>query len=245
MAWEKSMFVGCNHGDFVDEDAVKVAKRFMADWNPKHRNHLGDNWDFRAIRKGASPEEKAEGMRRDIECGFEFLEWFKPQQFVYGNHDHRPYRMAQESSNATTAELFEDLCNDMDERLRKMKIKVTPWGVEEFARFPIGNIKLIHGFRSSKTNPAKINFDEYGQSIASHVHKPSTYHACHIDRTKAYTVGTMANISKMGYANGFTSKLGWRNGFMYGIHNTKTGDWEAWHVVKQDDGSWLSPHGIL
>lgn len=53
MAWEKSIFIGCTHGDLVCNDNIKVFRKFMDDWKPKHRVHLGDAFDFRAIRKGA------------------------------------------------------------------------------------------------------------------------------------------------------------------------------------------------
>ena len=71
--WEKSIFIADTHGDLVCPDAVKVVKQFIEDWKPKHRIHLGDVWDFRALRKGASPEERMEGISYDYSCGVELL----------------------------------------------------------------------------------------------------------------------------------------------------------------------------
>lgn len=243
MAWEKSIFVGCSHGDLVSQDAVKAVKRFMDDWKPKHRVHLGDAWDFRALRKGAGPEERAEGIRYDYNCGLEFLDWYKPQILTMGNHDARPYRAAGEFSNGPLADMMATFCEQIEDDLRQRRIKWTPWGVNNWATLPIGGPKLLHGYRSTMY-PAKAHFEVYGESICAHVHKPDYYEARHADGGKAYTVGTLADISKLTYADAHTAKLGWRNSFLYGLHNTKTGKWQAWEVVK-DGKEWISPFGII
>jgi hypothetical protein len=243
MAWEKSMFIGCSHGDLLCDKAAKVAKQFMADWKPKHRVHLGDLYDFRALRRGASPEEKMEGLTHDYQCGNLLLDWYKPQILTLGNHDHRVWRAAGETSNGVMADLLATMASDMEDDFRKRGIQWKQWGVDQYAVLPVGGPKLLHGYRST-VSPAKAHFDAYGDSICAHVHKPDTYHARHIDGQKAYTVGTLARIKDMSYADGYTAKLGWRQSFLYGLHNTKTGAWQAWHVVNED-GQWVSPHGIL
>lgn len=243
MSWEHSIFVGCSHGDLVCQDAVKAVKRFMDQWKPKHRVHLGDAWDFRALRRGAGPEERAEGIRYDYNCGLEFLDWFKPQILTLGNHDHRPFRAADEFSNGPLADLMTGFCDQMTDDLRKRKIQWKQYGVDQYATLPMGGPKLLHGYRST-VNPAKSHFDHYGPCILAHVHKPDFHAARHIDGGKAFTVGTLANLSKMTYADGYTAKLGWRNSFLYGIHHSKTGKWEAWPVIKEGK-DWISPHGII
>jgi hypothetical protein len=56
--------------------------------------------------------------------------------------------------------------------------------------------------------------------------------------------GCIGDIEKMSYANRFPSKMGWRQGFIYGMINDKTGSWHAWHVIKEGN-DWISPMGIL
>ena len=104
MAWEKSIFMADSHGDLVCPNAIKVFKKFMDDWKPKHRIHLGDVWDFRAIRRGAGNEERAEGIRYDYNCGIELLDWYRPNYLTLGNHDHRLWRAGGETSNGVLAE---------------------------------------------------------------------------------------------------------------------------------------------
>tara|TARA_R110000868_G_scaffold84282_1_gene237649 strand:+ start:677 stop:1414 length:738 start_codon:yes stop_codon:yes gene_type:complete len=243
MAWEKSIFIGCTHGDLVCPDAVSVLKQFLAEWKPKHRIHLGDLWDFRGLRGGANPEERAEDIRYDYNCGIELLDFYKPQILTLGNHDHRIWRVAKETSNGVLADLMAKFCDDAETDLRKRRIKWSPWGVEQGIQFPIGNIWLNHGY-SSTMYPAKKAFEEFGDSASAHVHKPSRYEARHKKGGKAFTVGTMADIKKMSYANGYPAKLGWRNSFEYGMHNTKTGAWQSWSVVKEGK-DWISPLGVL
>jgi len=243
MSWEKSIFVGCSHGELVCQDAVAAVKRFMATWKPKHRVHLGDLWDFSALRRNAEPEERAMGISYDYNCGIEFLEWYKPQILTLGNHDHRIWRAAKESRNGPLADLLQSFCETAEDDLRKMRIHVTPWGVQNYAKLPVGGPKLLHGYRSTMY-PAKAHFDSYGECILAHVHHPDSHEGRHIDGGKAYTIGTLANISKLSYADGYTAKLGWRNSFAYGMHNPKTGAWHLWHVVKRGK-DWISPMGIV
>lgn len=245
MAWEHAIFIGCTHGDLICPKAVKIVKSFMEDWKPKWRIHLGDLWDFRALRRGADAEDLASGIRKDFDEGIELLDWYQPQIITLGNHDHRIWRAAGEYRSGVLAEHAQDYVNEAEEEFRNRRIKWLPWGADATIKFPVGDrIHLHHGYRSTKY-PAAANFETYGESIGAHVHKPDVYYARHIDKLKAFTVGTLGRIPDMKYADGQTAKTGWRNSFLYSIHNTKTGSWEAWPVIKQKDNTWLSPQGII
>jgi hypothetical protein len=54
----------------------------------------------------------------------------------------------------------------------------------------------------------------------------------------------MADLNQLLYSDRQPAKLGHRNGFLYGIINTKTGDWKAWQVSKENE-VWISPQGVL
>jgi len=239
--WEKSIFIADTHGDLVCPEAVGVVKKFIEDWKPKHRVHLGDVWDFRSIRRGASPDERMEGISHDYNCGMELLDWYRPNLLTMGNHDYRLWRAAHETSNGILADLCATKCQETEDKLRAMKIKWVPYEVGAY--LSIGSLKLIHGFRSTMY-PAKAHFENWGSCILGHVHKPDVYHARHIDGGTSHVVGTLADIKKMTYADHHAAKLGWRNSFAYGLHNTKTGKHEIWQVVK-DGKDWISPMGKL
>ena len=241
--YEKSIFIGCTHGDLFDESNESIIKNFIADWKPKHRVHLGDAWDFRALRKKAEAEERAEGIQRDYQAGLQLLKWFKPTLMTLGNHDHRVWRAAHETSNGVLAELCGQFANTIEDDLRKLRIQWVPWGVHNYLTLPMGGPKLLHGYRSTMY-PAKAHFDNYGPCITAHVHRPDSHEARHIDGGKAFCVGTLGDIKKMTYADNYPAKLGWRQSFLYGLHHKRTGKWQAWECVKEG-GEWISPHGVL
>lgn len=220
-----------------------MVKQVLAEWKPKWRVHLGDAWDFRALRKKAEAEERAEGISYDYNCGFELLEWYRPHFLTMGNHDYRLWRAAKETSNGVMADLCASLAEDAEEKLRKLRIQWCPYAVDQFLQLPMGGPKLIHGFKSSMY-PAKAHFDVWGSCLFGHVHRPDSYEARHIDGGKAYALGTLANLKKMTYADHHAAKLGWRQSFRIGQHNTKTGSWNSWEITKED-GKWMSPMGIL
>jgi len=243
MSLERSIFIADTHGDLVCQDAVKMVQQVIDDWKPKHRVHLGDVWDFRALRKKAEAEERAEGISYDYNCGFELLEWYRPNLLTMGNHDYRLWRAAKETSNGVMADLCARLVEEAEDKLRKLKIKWCPYAVDQYLMLPMGGPKLIHGFKSSMY-PAKAHFDNWGSCLFGHVHKPDSYEARHIDGGKAYALGTLADFKKMSYADHHAAKLGWRQSFRIGQHNTKTGRWNTWEITKED-GQWMSPMGIL
>lgn len=243
MAWENAITIGCSHGDIFDDRAKNVVQKLIEMHKPKHRNHLGDVFDLRAIRRGAGPEEKADGMKRDLQAGMELLDWYRPQILTLGNHDHRIWRVSAETSDATKAELFEKVALDLEDQFRKMQIKWCQWGVDNYLKMACGGPKLLHGYLSS-LSPAKAHFDRWGDCIVAHVHTSDYYEARHRDGGKAFTVGTLADIKKMTYADNYPAKLGWRQSILCTTHNTKTGKWYGWQAVN-DGGTWVTPYGII
>jgi hypothetical protein len=243
MSWEKFMVIGCTHGNHICPDAEAAARRFMNKWKPKHRAHLGDVWDFAGIRKGASPEERMEGIKADYQAGMATLAWFKPQLLTMGNHDYRIWRVAKECSNGIMADMASMFCDDIETELRRRRIKWVPSAVDQYLQFPCGGPKLLHGYRATMY-PAKAHFENWGDCITAHVHKPDTHEARHVDGGTAHCIGTLADLKKLSYADHTPAKLAWRNSFGYGMINSKTGKWQMYHVIKQG-GEWVSPLGII
>jgi len=241
MAWEKSIFMADSHGDLVCRKTLKKFYEFMDDWKPKHRVHLGDVWDFRALRMGASNEDRADSIKVDYQAGIQLLEEYKPSMLTLGNHCDRLWRIAAEHSNRTLADLAACKVEETEEFFRKQRIQWTPWNVRKTLK--IGNLSIFHGFKTG-LNHAKAHFAMYGSSIYGHCHTPTDYVASHIDGGSSHSVATMADIDKMTYADHHGAKLGWRKGWAYGLHNTKTGAFRIYHAT-EEDGQIVSPHGIL
>jgi predicted phosphodiesterase len=87
----KFMAIGCTHGDLIDKDAFKTFMSRRRHYNPDHMFHLGDAFEFTALRKGATDDEKRISIEEDIEAGlWMFSRIFKgikgQRWFMRGNH---------------------------------------------------------------------------------------------------------------------------------------------------------------
>jgi hypothetical protein len=243
MSWKKFVVCGDSHGSLVCEKSKKKFLDFVDDWKPHHRIHLGDLWDFSPLRKGASQEEKADGIADDYVAGIEFLDEYKPHFLTLGNHDDRIWMHSTHCADGIMRERCSQLAEASENEFKKRKIQWVPYHVTRYLQMPEGGPKLIHGFRATMY-PAKAHFENWGPSICGHVHKPDTYVARHIDGQASYSVGCLADIGKMSYADRTPAKLAWRKGWLYDMINAKTGAWNAWHVI-EEGGQWISPMGIL
>lgn len=234
---------GDNHGDLVCEESSKKFFEFSANWNPHYRIHLGDLWDFSALRRGASAEEKMLGISDDYQAGINFLDRYKPHFLTLGNHDDRIWQHTVSCSEGILRERCQELADSSEREFKKRKIQWVPYKVNQFLRMPEGGPKLIHGFRST-INPAKAHFDHWGEVIHGHCHTDNHHTARHIEGGKAFSVACLADLNQLTYSDRQPAKLGHRNGWLYGTINTKTGTWNAWPVIKEQ-GIWISPQGEL
>ncbi|MFO0203625.1 MAG: metallophosphoesterase [Alphaproteobacteria bacterium] len=241
--FKKFLVAADNHGHLVCDESRRKLLEFAETWKPDYRIHLGDNWDFSPLRRGASQEEKADGISNDFVAGLEFLNDFKPHYLTLGNHDDRIYQLAIHCADGILRERCADLVATVERELTRRKIKFVEYRVNSFLRLPEGGPKLIHGFRSTMY-PAKAHFDHWGECLHGHVHKPDEHVARHIDGGRSFSVGCLADLTRLTYSDRQPAKLGHRNGFLYGIINTKTSQWNAWQIIREGN-DWISPHGPL
>ena len=103
---EKFVIVSDIHGIHKDDRACDAAIAFTKDFNPSIRIIAGDLWDFSAIRKGATEDDRAVSMRDDFDAGSQFADSFfkggTKNTLMLGNHDVRVYDLA-ESVDAVTS----------------------------------------------------------------------------------------------------------------------------------------------
>ncbi len=242
-SYKKFIVVADNHGVHGCPKAIKKALDFNKTWGAHYRIHLGDFIDLSPLRRGASAEEKADGISDDVQMGMEFIRQFQPHYLTIGNHEDRLALHSTSCSDGMLRERCTELWSEIEDEFRKMRIKTCPYHVSKYLRLPEGGPKLIHGFRATMY-PAKSHYENWGACIHGHVHKPDVYVARHIDGEASFSVGCLADIDQLTYADRTPAKLAWRNGFLYGLINTKTGAWQAWNVIKEGD-DWISPMGIL
>lgn len=242
--YKKFVVVADNHGYLASQEAVQKALSFTASWKPNYRIHLGDLWDFTPLRAKASQDELAMGVSQDFKAGIQFLRDYKPTHLTLGNHDDRLWQGRVKRADGVLREKCDELASVAEKEFRQRKIQYIPYCIDRYLQMPEGGPKLIHGFRATMY-PARAHFENWGPCLHGHTHKADYHKARHVDGGESFSVPTLADISKMEYANRTPARLGWSNGFLYGIIHKKTGSWSAWSVDKKEDGTWISPMGEI
>lgn len=212
-------FIACSdlHGVEQDAKAVAAFKRHVEDLKPKHRYFLGDLWNFAALRRQADSEEKNIRLKEDFDAGLDFLNWYRPEIFVWGNHDQRLLdSITRERVNRTgwLAELAETYYRRFTEFASSRNIRVLYYDKAK-GTIRVGDITLAHGFGAGDTLGPRMA-STYGNVMFGHGHR--------IERTPvmqngnpvtAYQIGCLCR-DDMDYARADLGALKQENGWAYG-----------------------------
>ena len=223
------VIVADSHGDNIDEVAKNAVLDFIKDYRPTIRLHLGDAFDFRNLRKGASDDEKAETLEDDWQMGEEFLRQFyqggKRNVFLNGNHDDRIYQLAGSSVG-----VMRDYANAGVKRLngifKKCDAKTLPYD-SRTGVYRLGRLNCVHGYYTGKTSAIKHGA-AYGNVAYGHTH---TIETAPVETAGGYQeargIGCLATTD-MGYNARSPSKLRHNNGWAYGVLN----DDKSYHIFQ-------------
>lgn len=205
------------HGDMADPPTVAALFDFIADWKPEIRIHMGDNWDFRNLRKGASDDEKAESLAEDWDAGDRFIRRFfdggKERIFLRGNHDERLYDFTRSATG-----ILRDYANDGAKRLesiiRACRAKMLPYD-SAAGIYHLGRLLVIHGFFCG-VYACRQHANTYGNCAFGHVH---TDESAPVPSLKAASADSIPCLCRrdLDYANKKTGKLRWAQGWGYGL----------------------------
>jgi hypothetical protein len=228
------MAITDTHGDMVDAASAAVVRAFMADWKPTIRVHMGDVWDFRWLRHGASDDERRESVEADFEAGLDLLAWYKPTHILWGNHDDRLRR----GSECGTGYMRE-LCGQWIDRIAVQTAKAQHFpyckrrGVME-----LGDYRLIHGYGhglGAVSQAARV----YGRVMMGHVHTIEQAAVPGIEDRIGHTIGCLCRLD-LEYNRTHINTLRQAHGFAYGIiDNGRTLVWQArsiggrWHLPSE------------
>lgn len=212
--------VGCTHGDMIDPVAEKAFLSFVGDFKPQIRIHLGDGFDFRNLRKGASDEEKADSLVDDWDMGSDFMRSYfsggKNNFYLGGNHCWKRLNDFQGSATG----VLRDYANDGMKRFRqliegKCRAKLFPYD-SRLGILRIGSIKAVHGYFSGKNAPSR-HAAVFGNVFHAHTHAITVCPA-ESDRgpEEAVGIGALCKID-MPYNMTQTNKLMHSNGWAYGV----------------------------
>lgn len=210
------------HGDEIDHKAESAFFEFVDYWKPHHRIHGGDCFDFRWLRRSCSTEETSQDVAPDLEAGIGFLARFKPNVFLWGNHDDRLSRM-QDAVRGDSRHI----AHEWTRRINKVL-----GGARQFPYcrrrgvYKYGDTSFIHGY-SHGVDAARIAARAYGSVVMGHTHAiDSVRLPCH-DDVYGVTAGCLCNLD-MDYSRPNIGTLRQAHGWAYGIkkHN-KVLVWQA------------------
>lgn len=206
-----------NHGDMQNDRAVDAILGFNEAYKPQVRVHLGDNWDFRNLRRGASDEEKRDSLEDDWLAGISFVKRFfkggKENYFLRGNHDERVYNAA-DACSGMARDYAHDCIKRMDSLFKNVGAKVLPYD-SELGVLELGQLSLLHGYFASQ-NAVANHARTYGDCVIGHLHGIETATVPSRNPATATCIGSLCN-NRMRYLASKPGKLKHRNGFGYGL----------------------------
>jgi hypothetical protein len=159
------------HGDRQDGRAVAVFQEFLGAFKPKFRILGGDLWDFCSLRAAAGEDEKRHSLLQDFASGMEFLEDFRPQVFLRGNHDERLWDAVQRDGlrkSGPIADLATEKIREFERLAGKLKIRVLPYDKRRGV-WKRGGLTFCHGFAEGHGGVEAMG-RIYGNCVFGHGH---------------------------------------------------------------------------
>lgn len=213
--------VSCTHGNLIDPEARAKFLDFLTDYNPQVRIHLGDAFEFAALRKGVKEDEYDHAARldEDFEAGKDFLaDFFKGRgenHFLRGNHDERLWEMRDRTSG-----ILQDYADrgirEIECHIKKIKAQMIPYN--NMGVLTINGLNFTHGI-SHAINAGRIMAQVYGDVVFGHTHRPDiTFVEKYPQSNKAINTGCLRLIgpSNAKFAARTKSSLSWGHGLAYG-----------------------------
>jgi hypothetical protein len=226
------------HGDRQDAKTLAAFYEFDSEWKPNIRIFGGDLIDLRALRKGASQEERCDSMRADIDAGQSFLRRWKPNHFLRGNHDERLWEAAASVKDGIVSDYAQRGCLEFETLCARLKIQMLPYHKTR-GILKIGHLKMMHGFGRGGITATRKHAQIYGALLMGHIHTVDESPIPGLERRVARAVGCLCDLD-MDYESRNPDSLRHAHGWAYGVINSKTGAYHVWQA-EEIDGTWLLP----
>lgn len=222
---KRFLVCGDNHGDMQDDSAVAAFFKFDALWKPQLRIHLGDLFDFRPLRGGASDDERRESMRADYKAGIAFAKRWKPDYYLRGNHCERLWYL-RDRGNGVASDYAAELIESVEKEFTTLKCRVLPYHKRDGV-LRIGHLKCIHGFHAGvfATRQSALI---YGSVLMGHTHTVDEHAIPGIERRVARSIGALCKLD-MDYNARQPLSLRHAHGFAYGVLHDN-GSYQVWQA---------------
>lgn len=231
-----------NHGIEQDNETVTAFLSFKKDFKPDIAAHLGDNWDFKNLRRGATDDEKAGSLLDDWDAGVGFIEEMfsgvAENHFLLGNHDDRMWQMAR-SATGMVRDYAYDGIKRIEAKARQLKATLYPYD-SALGICKIGHLSMIHGYHCG-ANAAVQHARVYGNCVFGHVHTQESAPVSALVPAEAKSIGCMCKRD-MDYMNSKTGKLRWAQGWAYG-YTFQDGTYQL-YLTRKIDGKFTCATGM-
>ena len=222
--------VGDNHGDMVDPLVAQEFYKFLKWFSPDEVIHLGDNYDFRSIRRGAGRKEENESLVADVKAGNDFISRVQPTVFLNGNHDDRLDQIINGSTSGMLVDYCHDLKGDIRSLLKKNGCKKIYDYHAETGVHTLGKVKFVHGYTCGvrAVEEHAIHYAEpQGAVIMGHLHSIQQTNAKKHHGAVGFSGGCLC-VKTMDYSKNRLATSKWGSGWTYGF--TQGNDWKVWQA---------------
>lgn len=235
MSLKRFVAVGDNHGDLIHKADAEEFFNFCKGFRAHLTVHLGDCFDIRNLRRGADPREEGDDIEPDLTAGFMFLERYKPNVFLLGNHDWRLWK-ATNDSRGIVRQFAKDTIKHIEKVCARMRCRVLPYHSDE-GILEVGKLSFLHGYGCGK-NALRRHANAYRSCVFGHVHANGMVSEEGRDHPVAVCVGGLGDHSKMDYATQRMGTLAWGPGWAYGFIDEKTGKSNV-SIAQKLAGKWI------
>ena len=218
MDFKTFALVADNHGDQIHRPAEKKFFEWLTDFNPQIRVHLGDNWNFDALRRGASDADRTVDLKRDIRMGKEFLSRFfdggDSRVFLRGNHDERLWKLQKDPCNAVARGYAQNIVEELEGHVDALGAKMLPYHSKKGV-FRLGKLSCVHGYAHGMS-ASRAHARIYGNCVFGHVHRFDGCGEASLEGRYAQSIGCLARHD-MAYCSDKAYPLGGHHGWAYGV----------------------------
>lgn len=237
---KRILAVGCSHGAYIDTNAADNVLRFR--WGPFKPDvvvHLGDAFDFAALRSGAvgnpSDKDNTQSIEADTADGLAFLRELEPTHFCYGNHEDR-LNAFEGHWNQRRHYLGSAIKAAIRKGLGRCEIMET-WNQGSWFKF--GGVRFGHGIFFGG-GFLQQSADSFGNCVVAHAHHPGMATGRRLDHPVALSVGCLRTIETAEYAKARRATLSWGHGFVWGEFDETSA--QLWlHVAPEGQKKWHLP----
>ena len=214
------------HGDHICRATEKAFLGHLDDYKPHAIVHLGDAFDFRALRSGMSNEDgdAYEDLQADLNAGFAHLERVfgrkaKRKIYLLGNHEFRLWRVAHSHPRGIMRHAARQEIERVETFCERHGVELFPYHYKKgVAR--LGAATFVHGYSANLRSPeqhATVYGTPNGVVAMGHLHRYELARSTRFDNVYGYSIPCCGDFeNEFGYAHQRLNTLKWENGYAFG-----------------------------